>query len=81
MSSSSFTRASILRGNPTNVAKIANLRPDAREDHQHPFIHGVDEHHRFTFLVFFNRFSHPSSRAFLLALMEDRSERRIYIVG
>jgi hypothetical protein len=81
MPACSFALRTIFNGEPSHVTKITNLRPDDRENHQYPFIDGVDKYNPLPFGLLFDGLANPCGRAFLLALMDDGSKRRVDIVG
>src|ERR1700685_1361835 len=83
MPSGALTSRSILACQPSNVAHVSDagvLAQDRLEQHQHPFVDRIDEDDELTLRPFEDGFPHPCRRAFLLALVHDRTERRVDVV-
>ena len=58
----------------------AVLAQDGLEQHQDPFIDGIDKDDALALLPFGNGLTNPRRRTFLLALMDDGSERGIDVI-
>lgn len=83
MPAGALAGGSVLRRQPLNIAKIADLRmltEDGLEKHQDPLIDGVDQNDCLALLVLFDGLADPRGGSLLLALMDDGSEWRIDIV-
>jgi hypothetical protein len=57
------------------------LAEDRLQEHQHPLVDRVDQHHGLTLAPFLQRLPDPRRRAFLAALVDDGSEGRVDVVA
>jgi hypothetical protein len=51
------------------------------QQHQNPLVDRIDEHDALALAPLLNGFANPRGRAFLLALVHDRAERRVDVVA
>ena len=84
MTASPLALGSVLGCQPFDITEIADLRvfpEDFAHQHQHPLIDRIDEDYALTLAALLNGLPHPRGWAFLLALVDDRTERRVDVVG
>lgn len=78
-----FALGSVLGCQPAHITKIADSRvlpEDRLHEHQYPLIDRIDQHNALSLLPFCDCLTHPCRRPFFLALVDDGSEGRIYVV-
>ena len=81
MPPSAFAGSAVFDRVPSNVAKVSDLASYGAQQHQNPFVNGVNEHDKPAFGLFQQRFSHPSCRTLFLFLMDDTAEWRIDVIA
>src|SRR5580704_5655167 len=80
MPSGALSRLAVLDRKPSNVAKIPNFGTYRRQQHQNPLINRIDQDDALAFGLFGYRLSNPCGRPFLLALMNNGSERWVDVI-
>lgn len=80
MLANAFTGSSILNRMPTNITQVADISA-SRHKHKNPLVYWINKNNPLTLLLLSNGFPCPSSWPLLLALMNNGTKRRIYIIA